>query len=149
MFIRIIICIVSLLVCEQAYPEEQTGPLGFGSAKIEIAAGGKLVIEAMPGFHSLMLSYLLFNMFKRSLMLCVQDCKKHGVNPKVYFDFSMDEGFKECIQEFIDSEFDLEIVSGEDKGFEFGSEIDPMDLTMTHGGIGSCFTVEQELSRPD
>lgn len=148
MFIRIIICLISLLVHQEAFAAQQEGPIEFGSAKVALAAGGKLVVEAMPGFHSLMLSYILFNMFKRSLMYCVRDCKKHGINPKVYFDFTVDEGFKECIQDFIDKEFDFEIVMDSDPGFEV-SEIETMDHTMTHGGIGSCFTVNQELAMPD
>ncbi len=107
MFIHIIICCLSLLVHQEAFAAQE-GPIEFGSATISIEPGGNLTIQAQQGFHNLMLTYILYNMFRNSLVLCIQECRKNHIDPRIYFDFTMDEAFKESIQDFVDESFAFE-----------------------------------------
>ena len=151
MLIRVLILVCALFLEEEI--AEAQAPSSLCCATVEITAGGKLQVQASEGFHNLMLTYMLYNMFRRALELCVRDCIQNNINPKIYFDFTIDEAFKECIQDFIDESFVKSDFDG-DPGFAGQGEeailAEPMyDVAMTTGARGSGYTIEQELSVPD
>ena len=148
--------IVFFSIGNSAHCVQQQG-VGWDSAAINVMPGGRLSIVATPSFNNLFIAYLMYNVFKQSMIKCIAECKANGVDPYQYFDEGMDNAFWVCVQECVDNDFGIDLSEPGDTEFEIEDKIilekdkvvcsAPMyDNTVT---CGSGFTIDQELSVSD
>lgn len=152
------IFVILLGTIGSAHCTQQQG-IEWASATLNVLPGGKMSIMATPGFNNLFVAYLMYNLFKQSVIKCVAECRANGVDPYQYFDDGLDMAFWDCVQDCIDEGFGLDLSEPGDKDFELVGEDKiilekdkavcnaPMyDNTVT---CGSGFTINQELSVSD